>query len=141
MVGDYVVTEHDTTRARVADDAVAMGSYPADSHHVTYYVDDDGRLWHEGGFWDDRTRPFPIPYRAIRPARAQCENLLVSGCVSASHVAYASVRMEPVFMMLGQAAATAAALAADRGQAVQDLPYDVLRRRLLADGAILEWQG
>jgi hypothetical protein len=137
MVADYVVTEHDTTGARVAEDGIAFGSYPADSHYVTCYVDAQGRPWHEGGFWDDRTRPFPISYRAIRPATGECENLLVSGCISTTHVAYASARMEPVFMMLGQAAATAAVLAGDAGCPVQQLSFDALRDRLLADGAVL----
>lgn len=138
MVSDYVVTEHDTAGARSAEDGVAFGSYPADSHHVTYYVDDAGKLWVEGGFWDERTRPYPISYRALRPRAGECANLLVSGCVSASHVAYASVRMEPVFMMLGQACGAAAALAADAGQPVQDVPYRTLRRQLVGDAAILE---
>jgi hypothetical protein len=138
MVSDYVITEHDTTGDRVADDGIALGSYPADSHHVSCYVDRDGRPRTDGGFWDTRTRSFPLSYRAIRPRAGECTNLLVSGCISTTHVAYASARMEPVFMMLGQAAATAALLAVGAARDVQDIDVAALRRRLLEDGAVLE---
>ena len=83
-------------------------------------------------------RPYEIPYRSITPVRKECENLLVPVCLSASHIAYGSIRMEPVFMVLGQSAALAAALALEGERAVQDVPYAELRRRLLALGQVLE---
>jgi hypothetical protein len=137
MVSDYVLTEHEARSERVADDGIAIASYPLDSHGVTLYVDEKGELWRERGFFVG-TKPYPVSYRALRPKAGECENLLVPCCLSASHAAYGSVRMEPVFMMLGQAAGTAAALAVDGNVAVQAVAYPALRERLLADRAILE---
>jgi hypothetical protein len=137
MIGDFVVTEHDARGTRVAEDSVALASYPLDSHGVTHYVDEAGVLHRERGFFEG-IRPFPISYKALRPRSGECDNLLVVSCLSASHAAYGSVRMEPVFMMLGHAAGAAASIAAERNVAVQDVPYAALRERLLADGQILE---
>jgi hypothetical protein len=137
MISDYVVTEHDAKAARTAEDGVAIGSYPLDSHGVTLYIDEKGVLHRERGFFVG-SKSFPISYRAIRPRAAECTNLLVPGCLSSSHAAYGSIRMEPVFMMLGQAAATAACLAIEHQVSVQDVPYPKLRERLLADKQILE---
>ena len=139
MVSDYVMTEHDARGARVAEDPVALASFSSNSHSVTIYVDENGRLCRDPGFFL-RTGVFPISYRSIRPRRGEADNLLVPMCLSASHAAYGPVRMEPVFMMLGQAAGTAASLAIDDNVSVQDLAYAKLRERLLADRAILEWQ-
>jgi hypothetical protein len=83
--------------------------------------------------------PYPISYRAIVPKRSECENLLVPVCLSASHIAYGSIRMEPVFMILGQSAATAACLAIDEKIRVQKVDYAKLRARLLADKQVLDW--
>jgi hypothetical protein len=83
--------------------------------------------------------PFPIAYRSIVPRAGECENLLVPVCLSSSHIAYGSIRMEPVFMALGQAAATAASLAIEDGVTVQDVAYPAIRRQLLRDRAVLEW--
>jgi len=84
--------------------------------------------------------PYPISYRSIVPKAGECENLLVPICLSATHIAYGSIRMEPVFMILGQSAATAAVLAIESKASVQKLPYETLRPRLLADRQILEWK-
>jgi hypothetical protein len=132
MIGDYVVTENDARGKRVVDDGVALASYPLDSHGVTLYVDEKGMLWRERGFFEG-IKPFPVSYKALRPRAEQCENLLVPCCLSASHAAYGSVRMEPVFMMLGHAAGAAASIAVDQNVAVQQVPYPALRSRLLAD--------
>ncbi|MEZ0275859.1 MAG: FAD-dependent oxidoreductase, partial [Roseimicrobium sp.] len=137
MISDYVVTEHDAKATRTAEDGVAIGSYPLDSHGVTLYVDEKGVLHRERGFFVS-SKSFPISYRAIRPRAVECTNLLVPGCLSSSHAAYGSIRMEPVFMMLGQAAATAACLAIEHQVPVQEVPYPKLRDRLLADRQILE---
>jgi hypothetical protein len=139
MVGDYVVTDRDARHLRAAEDPVALATYPMDSHYVSRFVDAEGRLWLEGGYGMSlKSRPMPDSYRSIVPRRGETTNLLVPVCLSASHAAYDSIRMEPVFMMLGQSAATAACLAIDAGVALQDLPYPALRARLLADGLVLQ---
>jgi hypothetical protein len=117
---------------------VALASYPLDSHGVTLYVDSKGVPHRERGFFVGGFKPFPISYKALRPRAAECQNLLVLSCLSASHAAYGSVRMEPVFMMLGHAAGAAASLAIDEKTTVQDIPYPKLRERLLAERQILD---
>ncbi|HRJ73568.1 MAG TPA: FAD-dependent oxidoreductase, partial [Terrimicrobiaceae bacterium] len=137
MVADYVVTEHDTVGRHRAPDPVALASYGMDSHLVSLFVDDQHRLRLEGAFFKS-VKPYPVSYRAVVPKKSECTNLLVPVCVSASHAAYGSMRMEPVFMMLGQAAATAAALAVQSPSAVQDVPYESLRDHLRRDGMVLD---
>jgi glycine/D-amino acid oxidase-like deaminating enzyme len=139
MVSDAVVTDRDARHLRKADDVVALATYAMDSHYVSRYVDPQGALWLEGGYGMSlKAKPMPVGYRSIVPRRGEASNLVVPVCLSASHAAYGSIRMEPVFMMLGQSAATAACLAIDAGVPLQDLPYPVLRARLLADGLVLE---
>lgn len=133
---DYIITEHDCLGERVAEDSIGLASYAMDSHQVSRYIDDQGRLRLEGPFWKT-VPPYPVSYRAITPQAAEATNLLVPVCLSATHAAYGSLRMEPVFMMLAQSAATAAVLALDGGVNVQDVPYAALRDRLVADGQIL----
>jgi hypothetical protein len=141
LTGEYVMTEHDCLARRDPPDSVGMGSYTLDSHNVQRYVTPEGAVQNEGDIGIGTPRPYQIAYGSLTPKKAQCENLLVPVCVSCSHIAYGSIRMEPVFMILGQSAATAAALALDAGVAVQDLSYDRLRERLLADGQVLEYTG
>jgi hypothetical protein len=138
MISDEVVTEHEAKGERAAEDGICIASYPLDSHGVTLYVDEAGELWRERGFFSG-SKPFPVSYRTLRPRAAECTNLLVPCCLSASHAAYGSVRMEPVFMMLGHAAGTAASLAAERSIPVQDVPYPALRQQLLSQKQILEY--
>ncbi len=138
MVADYVVTEHDCKAHHRAEDPVGLGSYNMDSHNCRRFVR-DGRVMNEGDVQVPPTDPYGISYRAIVPPRTGTPNLLVPVCCSCSHIAYGSLRMEPVFMALGQSAATAACLALDAGVAVQDLAYSALRERLLADEQVLEW--
>jgi hypothetical protein len=139
MVGDYVMTQHNCQGREVPADPVGLASYNMDSHHCQMTVV-DGAVRNEGNV-EVGVEPYPIAYRALVPKRGECTNLLVPVAVSSSHIAFGSIRMEPVFMLLGQAAATAAAQAIDGGVAVQDVPYDPLRRRLLADGQVLEYRG
>ena len=139
MVGDYVMTQHNCQGRERPADPVGLASYNMDSHHCQMTVV-DGAVRNEGNV-EVGVEPYPIAYRALVPKRGECANLLVPVAVSSSHIAFGSIRMEPVFMLLGQAAATAAALAIDGGVAVQDVPYDPLRRRLLADGQVLEYRG
>ncbi|MBA3687196.1 MAG: FAD-dependent oxidoreductase [Planctomycetes bacterium] len=140
LVADYVVTERDCRAERRAEDPIALGSYTMDSHNCRRFVR-DGRVLNEGDVQVPPTEPYGVSYRAIIPARGQCANLLVPVCCSCSHIAYGSLRMEPVFMALAQSAATAACQAIDAGVSVQDLDYAPLRERLLADGQVLEWEG
>lgn len=140
MVSDFVMTEKNVVKEnRVpVDRPVGMGSYALDCHYVSRVVDNDGLLRNEGTIFRP-TVPYQIDYGAIVPKREECTNLLVPVCLSASHVAYSSIRMEPNYMVLGQSAATAAALALDEGCPVQDVDYGLLNRRLLEDGQILEY--
>lgn len=138
MISDYVITEHDAKGGPHAEDGIALASYPLDSHGVTLYVDESGLLHRERGFYVAGFKAFPISYRTLRPKPGECNNLLVVSCLSASHAAYGSVRMEPVFMMVGHAAGAAASIAIDSRITVQDVPYPALRERLLAEKQILE---
>ena len=139
MVGDYVMTEHNCRGQRVAEDSVGLAAYTMDSHHTQRYVSRDGSVRNEGDVQVGGFPPYPISYRALVPRTAECTNLLVPVCLSASHISYGSIRMEPVFMVLGQSAATAAALASADHVAVQKVNYRKLRERLLRDKQILQW--
>lgn len=138
MIGAYVMTEHDCLDRKETPDSVGMGSYTLDSHNVQRYVKPDGYVQNEGDIGVGTPRPYKIAYGSLIPQKTQCQNLLVPVCVSSSHIAFGSIRMEPVFMILGQSAATAACLAIDRDLAVQDLDYADLRSRLIEDGQVLE---
>jgi predicted dehydrogenase len=137
LIGPYVMTEHNCRGSEVVEDSVAMGAYGMDSHNCQRYVTSDGRVENEGDVQVHGFKPYPISYRSIVPKDEQCDNLLVPVCVSSSHIAYGSIRMEPVFMILGQSAATAAAIAIDKDIAVQAVPYSDLQARLLSEGQIL----
>lgn len=136
MVSDYVMTEMDCTGEKKAEDAIALGAYAMDSHIVSRYVSSDGYVRNEGHIGVGLPAPYPISYRSIVPRRQEAKNLLVPVCVSASHAAYGSIRMEPVFMGLGQSAAIAAAIAIRNKQAVQDVSYTALKSELLAYGQV-----
>lgn len=145
LVGEYVMTEHNCRGRTVAPRPIAMGAYGMDSHHVRRRVTKEGYVYNEGNVedyfaLDGKTRfpPYPVDFGAILPKKAQCENLLVSVTVSASHIAFGSIRMEPVFFALGQVAGATASLAIDAGSAVQDVDYALLRKRLLERGQVLE---
>lgn len=138
MVGKYVMTEHELLRRRPTPESVGMGSYTIDSHNVQRYITPEGSVQNEGDIGVPTKGPYEIAYGSLVPKSGEVDNLLVPVCVSSSHIAFGSIRMEPVFMILGQSAATAASLAIDGGLRVQDVPYPRLRERLLADGQILE---
>jgi hypothetical protein len=139
MISDYVMTEHDCRGTKFADDSVGLGAYNMDSHNVQRYVK-DGFARNEGDIQVAVAGPYPISYRSIVPKADECTNLLAPVCLSASHIAYGSIRMEPVFMVLGQSAATAACQAIDADSTVQNVDYAKLKERLLADKQILAWQ-
>jgi hypothetical protein len=130
MRSDCVLTEHSCRGTERPEDPVCMGSYGMDSHNCRRIVL-DGRLWNEGDVQEAGFKPYPIAWRAIIPKRGECSNLLVPVCLSASHIAYGSIRMEPVFMMLGQSAACAAAMAIDEKCGTHDVQYKALKERLL----------
>lgn len=140
MQGAYVMTQHDCQGRKRAEDAVGLAAYTIDSHHVRRYVDASGHVRNEGDVQVAGFPPYPVAYGALTPRREHCGNLLVPVCLSATHAAYGSIRMEPVFMVLGQSAATAAALAIEAGGTVQDVDYQDLRRHLLAGRQVLEWR-
>jgi len=138
MVGQYVMTEQNCRGSKIAADSVGLGAYGMDSHNTQRYVDANGYVRNEGDVQVPVAGPYPISYRSIVPTEKECSNLLVPVCLSASHIAYGSIRMEPVFMVLGQSAATAASLAIEDEVPVQKLDYEKLRRRLLKDKQVLQ---
>ncbi|MGE3308963.1 MAG: FAD-dependent oxidoreductase [Limisphaerales bacterium] len=138
MIGEFIMTENELLKRHPTPDSVGMGSYTIDSHNVQRYITPDGFVQNEGDIGVRTPGPYPIAYGALVPKKGQAANLLVPICVSSSHIAFGSIRMEPVFMILGQSAATAAVFALDAGIAVQDVPYPRLKERLLKDGQILE---
>ena len=132
------MTENELLKRRPTPESIGMGSYGMDSHNVQRYVTPEGHVQNEGDIGVSTNGPYQIALGSIQPRREQCTNLLVPVCVSSSHIAFGSIRMEPVFMILGQSAATVAVMAIDQNSAVQDVPYDQLRARLLEDGQVLE---
>lgn len=137
MIGEYVATQKDLQADLTKPDAVGMGSYGSDSHNLQRHVSDGGFVLNEGDV-QVSVKPYQIAYRSLVPKRADASNLLVPVCLSASHVAYSSMRMEPQYMLLGHAAGIAAALAVKQGVAVQDVPIAELQKQLLAEGGVLE---
>ncbi len=141
MVSDYVMTQHNCQGDAVADDAIGLAAYTMDSHNQQRYVDEQGHVRNEGDVQIKGFPPYPISYRSIVPSARECANLIVPVCLSASHIAFGSIRMEPVFMVLGQSAATAAVLAIDGKRAVQAIDYGKLREQLTKDKQVLKWTG
>jgi len=141
MIGHYVMTENELRKLKPTPESVGMGSYTIDSHNVQRYITPEGYVQNEGDIGVSTNGPYEISYGSLVPKVGQGANLLVPVAMSASHIAYGSIRMEPVFMILGQSAATAAILALDGKLPVQKVPYSALRERLLKDGQILEYSG
>jgi thioredoxin reductase len=146
LLGDFVMTEHYCRGKEVAEDSVGLAQYTMDSHNTQRYIAKDPKtgkavVRNEGDVQVGIPGPYPIAYRALVPKEAECANLFVPVCLSSTHIAYGSIRMEPVFMVLGQSSATAACMAIDSNIAVQKVPYDKLKERLLADKQTLVWTG
>ena len=141
MIGEYVMTENDVLSKKEVPEPVGMGSYTVDSHNVQRYVKPDGYVQNEGDIGVSTPQPYSISYRSLIPKKGECENLLVPICVSSSHIAYGSIRMEPVFMILGQSAATAAVMAIDENISVQEVQYEKLKEQLMKDGQRLTFMG
>lgn len=138
MVSDYVMLQQNCAGTQVADDSIGLASMGMDSH-CTRRIPRNGAVWSDGGLNVAVPQPFPVSYRSIVPSVGECVNLLVPWALSASHVAFCSIRTEPVFMILSQSAATAAVLAIDDGVAVQDVNYNDLAQQLLAYNQMLTW--
>ena len=136
MVSDFVMTQHHCVGTAVANDSVGLAAYAMDSHHTQRHVR-GGMVKNEGDVQLSLPGPYPISYKSIIPKAGECENLLVPWCLSASHMAFGSIRMEPVFMALAQSAAIAANLALEQEISVQQVNYGELRPRLLASGQAL----
>ncbi len=133
MRSDFVMTENHCRNQLPVEDPIGMGAYTLDSHNVQRFVH-KGMVKNEGDIQNHLGgRAYGISYRSIIPRATECENLLVPWALSATHIAFGSIRMEPVFMILGHSAATAACMAIDAGSPVQDVPYETLRLRLIAD--------
>lgn len=142
MVSGFVMTELHLRGLKETPHSVGMGSYNMDSHNVQRYVakDEQGRAYvlNEGDIQVNPGGPYQISYNSLVPKRGECPNLLIPVCISSSHIAFGSIRMEPIFMILGQSAATAAVLAMEAKVDVQSLPYEELKKKLLEDGQVLE---
>ena len=141
MIGEFVLTENELLKKRPTPDSIGMGSYTMDSHNIQRYITPEGYVQNEGDIGVSTRGPYQIAYGSIVPKKEQCDNLLVPVCLSSSHIAFGSIRMEPVFMILGHSAATAAAIAINREIGVQDVAYAELRARLLKDGQVLKATG
>ena len=144
MVGEYFLTQADIRRNATKPDSIGIGSFPIDSHDCQRIALPGGGFVNEGTIFPVRQKDRPIghvhqlPYRAITPKREQCTNLLVPVCLSASHVAFSSVRVEPTWIVLGQSAGIAAAVAVEERVAVQDVNYARLAERLVKQKQVLE---
>lgn len=138
MIGGYVMTEHECRRTRTVEDSIGLAAYTMDSHNCRRLVV-GGRAINEGNVEVPPDRPYPISLRAITPKHAECSNLIVPVCLSASHIAFGSIRMEPVFMVLAESAAHVAAMAIDHDCGVAEIPYSRLHDRLADAGQVLAW--
>jgi hypothetical protein len=139
MIGRYIMTENDVLCKREVPESIGMGSYTMDSHNVQRYVTAEGYVQNEGDIGVPAPRPYKISLGSILPEREQCSNVIVPVCVSCSHIAFGSIRMEPVFMTLGQSAGTLASMAVGKRKSIHDITYDELKERLISDGQILEY--
>lgn len=140
MIGEYVMTENDVLGKRNVPGSIGMGSYTMDSHNVQRYVTPEGYVQNEGDIGVSSKNPYQISLGSILPLNEECSNLLVPVCVSCSHIAFGSIRMEPVFMILGQSAGTIAAIALDKRKSIYGLSYDEISAQLISDGQILEFK-
>ena len=138
MVSDYVMTQKNCEALSVAEDAIGLGAYQMDSHPAQRYVDVNGFVKNEGNVEAHVSAPFPISYKSIIPKKSEATNLFIPVCLASSHIAYGSIRMEPVFMVLGQSAAIAASIAIDKNVQIQEVAYPELRAALIKNHQILQ---
>lgn len=138
LIGDFVMTQHDAETEITKPDPIGMGSYNMDAHNAQRYVQPDRTVQNEGDT-EVPTIPYQISYRVLVPKMSECSNLLVPVCTSASHVGYGTLRLEPVYMIMGEAAGVAATIAADKGKPVQQIDTGKLTAELKKKGAVMEW--
>lgn len=138
MIGEFVMTEHEVLGKRSVPESIGMGSYVLDSHNVQRYIKADGFVQNEGDIGVHPPKPYQIALGTILPKKRECKNLLVPVAASCSHIAFGSIRMEPVFMVLGQSAATVAGLALEKAKDIHEVPYAEIKNRLVVDGQVLE---
>jgi hypothetical protein len=140
MVGEFVMTEHELVKTKPVVDSVGMGSYTIDSHNVQRYITPEGFVQNEGDIGVSAKGPYPISMKSLMPQKEEIENLVVPVCISSSHIAFGSIRMEPVFMILGESASTVASTAIQNNSSVQNVTYAEVKPKLLAAGQVLEYQ-
>ena len=138
MISDFVMTQKHCERIEIVPDGVGMAAYGMDSHHTQRYVNSKGQVSNEGNVEAHVKAPFPISYRSIVPRKEECSNLLVPVCLSATHIAFGSIRMEPVFMVLGQSSALIACFAIDEEKAVQEIEFNRVRQMLIKQAQVIE---
>ncbi len=138
MLSSYVMTQKNCEGIEVVKDPIGMAAYGMDSHHIKRYVNSRGYVSNEGNVEAHVKSPFPISYRSIVPKKEECSNLLVPVCLSATHIAFGSIRMEPVFMVLGQSSALIASLAIEEEKAVQEIEYNRIRQMLIKQAQVIE---
>jgi len=139
MIGTHVMTEHEVLGHKAVEEPIGMGSYTMDSHNVQRYVTKEGYVQNEGDLGVHPKNPYQISLGSIVPKQQECDNLVVPVAVSSSHIAFGSIRMEPVFMILGQSAASLAALAIEMEQKTAEVPYEKLREQLLQDKQVIKY--
>lgn len=138
MIGEFVMTENEIQGKKPVNQSIGMGSYTMDSHNIQRYITSEGYVQNEGDIGVHPEEPYQIDLGTILPKKEQCSNLLVPVAVSSSHIAFGSIRMEPVFMILGQSAGTLVSMALEKNIGIHDVSYPEFRERLLADGQVLE---
>jgi hypothetical protein len=138
MISDFVMTQKHCERIEIVPDGVGMAAYGMDSHHTQRYVNSKGQVSNEGNVEAHVKAPFPISYRSIVPRKEECANLLVPVCLSATHIAFGSIRMEPVFMVLGQSSALIACFAIEEEKAVQEIEFNRIRQMLIKQAQVIE---
>ncbi len=139
MVGEYVMVQKDIQQDLTKPDVIGMGSYNSDSHNVQRFVQEDGAVQNEGNM-EVSVSPYQIPYRILLPRRTEAENLLVPVCLSATHVTYSTLRMEPVYMIMGHAAGVAAKMAIDSNKPLHDIDIAALQAKLKSQGSVFVWK-
>lgn len=140
MIGEFVMTENEILGRAPVNRSIGMGSYTMDSHNTQRYITPEGFVQNEGDIGVHPDQPYQIDLGSVMPKMEECRNLLVPVAVSSSHIAFGSIRMEPVFMILGQSAATVASLAIKGNRHVQDVPYEEIKAILVEDGQVLSIQ-
>jgi hypothetical protein len=138
MIGEYVMTENEVLGKTKVPQSIGMGSYAMDSHNVQRYVTPEGYVQNEGDIGVTPEKPYQIDLGSVIPKREDCTNILVPVCISSSHIAFGSIRMEPVFMILGQSSGIIASMAIDGEKSIQDLNYNDIKTKLEASGQVLK---